>query len=147
MGPVAIVAGFATAISAGAAYMQHKQGKKAAAAQRKAAAYQRQQDNYKAMRERREAIRTARIASAEATQNAASQGAMETSAYLGGVGSIQSQLNQGLSFLDTQNRLADRAGVALTQANEHQQSAAGWGALGNFAQTVASNAGAVFGKA
>jgi hypothetical protein len=147
MGPVAIIAGIATVVSAGAAYMQHKQGKKAAAAQRKAAAYQRQQDNYKAMRERREAIRTARMAAAESTQLAANQGGMDTSAYLGAQGSIQSQLAQGLSFLDTQNRLADRAGVALSQANKYEQSAAGWGAMGNFAQTVASNAGAVFGKA
>ncbi len=146
MGPVAIIAGVALAVGAGTAYMSHQANKKAAKFQRKAASAQRAQDNMKAARERREAIRSARIASANVSQSAVNQGVQSSSAALGGLGSITSQLNQGLSFLDGQNALADQASVALGKSNKAQQTAAGWGAASNLAMTVFSNAGTLGGK-
>jgi hypothetical protein len=141
VGPVAIIAGVALAVGAGSAYMSHKAQKKSAKFQRKAASAQRAQDNMKAARERREAIRSARIASGNVLQSSVNQGVQSSSAALGGIGSIGQQLNQGLSFLDGQNALADQASVALGKSNKAQQTAAGWGAASNLAMQVFSSAG------
>ncbi len=136
MPPAVIVAGAALAVSAGSAYMGYKAQKKQAKFQRKAASAQRAQDNMKAARERREAIRSARIAAAGVQQGAANQGVSTSSAALGGLGSIEQQLNQGLSFLDGQNALADQAGVALTKANKAGVTAGAWNSASNFAMSV-----------
>lgn len=145
MGPVAIIAGAALAIGAGSAYMSYSAQKKQAKFQRKAAAAQRAQDNMKAARERREAIRNARIAAGGVAQNAANQGVTGSSAALGGLGSIEQQLNSGLSFLDGQNRLADQASEALGQANKAAVTAGMWSSVSGLAMNVFSNA-SVFAK-
>jgi hypothetical protein len=145
MGPVAVIAGIGLAISAGSAYMTHKAQKKAAKMQKRAAAAQRAQDNMRAARERREAIRNARIASASVAQGAANEGVFGASGTLGGLGSIQSQLNQNLSFLDGQNRLADQASVALGKANEANMKAQTWNSVGNFGMAMFSNASGIAG--
>jgi type II secretory pathway pseudopilin PulG len=106
MGPVAIIAGIGLAIAAGSAYMSYKAQQKQTKLQKTAIKAQRAQDNLRAARERREAIRNARISSGQVEQNAANMGSSDTSAALGGLGSISQQLNQGLSFLDTYNRLS-----------------------------------------
>jgi hypothetical protein len=145
MGPVAIIAGVALAVGAGSAYMSHKAQKKQAKFMRKSAAAQRAQDNMKAARERREAIRSARIASANVTQAGVNQGVASSSAVLGGVGSIGQQLNQGLSFLDGYNALADQAGRAETKANKAGVTAGAWNSASNLAMTVFSNASSLGG--
>lgn len=146
MGPIAIIAGIGLAVGAVGGYASYKQQKKANKLQKKAAATQRSSDNMKAARERREAIRNARLASASVTQDAVNDGVIGSSAALGGLGSIASQLNQNLSFLDGQNRLADQAGTELSKANKAIGSAQTWGAVSNLGMTVFSNAGKIGGK-
>lgn len=140
MGPVAIIAGVALAVAGGTAYMSHKASQKQAKFQKRAASAQRAQDNMKAARERREAIRNARISSANMTQGAVNDGVSGSSAALGGLGSIASQLNQGLSFLDGQNALADQASVALGKANQAGVTAQGWAKASGLAMQVFSSA-------
>lgn len=143
MGPVAIIAGIGAAIGAVGAYKGYKQQKKANKLQQQANRYQRQQDNLKAARERKEAIRNARIATGNSAQTAINQGAGDTSASLGALGSIQSQLNQGLSFLDGYNQLSDQASVALGKANKASASAQVWGQVSQFGFGIASNASGI----
>lgn len=140
MGPVAIIAGIGLAVGAAGTYMSYKAQKKQQKYMKRAAAAQRAQDNMQAARERREAIRNARIAAANVTQGAANDSVSGSSAALGGLGSIASQLNQNLSFLDGQNRLADQASVALSKANEFQGKAQTWSSVGNLGMQVFSNA-------
>lgn len=141
MGPLAIIAGIGLAISAGSAIMSYSAQKKQQKYQQRAAAAQRGQDNMKAARDRREAIRSARIATGSVQQSAVNQGVAGSSAALGGQGSIESQLNQGLSFLDGTNRLADQAGRDLTQANKYGMQAQTWNTVGAVGQKIFANAG------
>jgi imidazolonepropionase-like amidohydrolase len=141
MGPVAIIAGVALAVGAGTAYMSHQAQKKQAKFMRKSAAAQRAQDNMKAARERREAIRSARIASGNVMQASVNQGTQSSSAALGGLGSISQQLNQGLSFLDGYNSLADQASRAETKANKAGVTAGAWASASGLAMQVFSSAG------
>ncbi len=145
MPPALIVAGVGLAVSAGSAYMSHQAQKKQAKFQRKAASAQRAQDNMKAARERREAIRSARIASGSVLQSSVNQGVEGSSAALGGIGSINQQLNQGLSFLDGQNALADQAGVLLGKANKAGVTAGAWGSASALGMQVFSSASSLGG--
>ncbi len=143
MGPLAIIAGIGLAVGAGSAVMSHRAQKKQAKFQRKAASAQRAQDNMKAGRERREAIRSARIASGNVLQASVNQGVQGSSASLGGLGSIDQQLNQGLSFLDGQNALADQASVALGKANKAGVTAGAWGSASALGMQVFGNASSI----
>jgi hypothetical protein len=148
MGPVAIIAGIGLAVSAAGTYMSVKAQQKQAKLQKKAITAQRAQDNLKAARERREAIRNSRIAAGTIEQNAANQGVSGSSAALGGMGSIESQLNQNLSFLDTYNRLSDQATELIGKANVQgmkAQTASSVAALGMQVFQNASGIGSVFG--
>lgn len=146
MGPLAIVAGIGLAIGAAGTYMSYKAQKKQTQLMQKSAAAQRSQDNMKAARERREAIRNARLSSGVVTQNAANQGVSGSSAALGGLGSIQTQLNQGLSFLDGMNKLADQASNYESRANKAGVKAGMWNSIGGLGMTVFQNAGNLTGK-
>jgi len=145
MGPVAIIAGIGAAVSAVGTVKSIQSQKKQVKLQKQANKAQRQQDNLRAVRERREAIRTARISSANSSQMAVNQGAADTSASLGALGSIQSQVNQGLSFLDQFNALSDQASVALGKANQAGMSAQVWGAVADAGMKVSQNAGSIGG--
>lgn len=140
MAPIAIIAAVGVGVGAVGAYASYKNQQKMIKEQKKAARYQRQQDRVKAAQERREAIRNARIATGNSAQAAVNQGVESTSASLGALGSIQSQLNQGLSFLDTQNQLSDLASIALGKANKYEQRAVTWGQVSKLGMTVAQNA-------
>jgi hypothetical protein len=115
--------------------------KKSAKANQRAAAYQRQMDNLRAARERRQAIRQARLATGAALQTGVNQGAADSSAALGGLGSIQSQLNSSLSFLDTNTRLADRASEQIGIANKYKAKADTSGAIAGLGMTLFKEAG------
>jgi hypothetical protein len=115
---------------------------RAARAQKQQFAYERQINQNRTMRERRDAIRAARLAGASLVQNSVNSGAQESSAALGGLGSIQSQLNSNLSFLDTQGRLADRASAASQAAANAKQSAQKWGAISDLGMAVFDRASA-----
>jgi hypothetical protein len=98
---------------------------------------QRQQDTLRAARERKEAIRAARLATGGALQAGVTQGVADTSAALGGLGSIQTQLNQNLSFLDQFNSLSDQAGLAIGKANKQASKAAVWNQVAEFGEKAA----------
>lgn len=140
MGPLAIIAGIGLAVGAigTAASISHQ--KKQRKMMKRAAAAQRAQDNLKAARERREAIRNARMSSATVLQASVNQGVQNSSAALGGLGSIEQQLNQGLSFLDATNRLSDQASVALGKANEYGSKAQTAGAIAGLGMQVFQSA-------
>lgn len=141
MGPLAIVAAVGVGVAAVGTYASVKQQKKQQKFLEKSAAAQRAQDNMKAARERTEAIRNARLSAGVVSQNAANQGVSNSSGALGGLGSIESQLNSGLSFLDGYNRLADQASRYETAANKAAVNAQGWSKVANLGMTVFSSAG------
>ena len=92
------------AVAGAGAYTANKNAKKQVAAQNEALAYQQKQNDLTAARQRRDAIRQARIARANATNSAATQGVLDSSGSIGGVGSISSQLKDNISFLDQWNQ-------------------------------------------
>lgn len=135
-----MVAVGAVAVAGGSAIAANKMAKKQVKAQNEALQYQRQQNDLQAARQRRDAVRAARMARANAQNSAATQGVMESSGNLGGLGSIQSQLNDNISFLDQYNQYSDMASQALGRANE-------FGRRGQLAQTIGGFAMSVFGSA
>lgn len=140
IGAIAAVAGAGAAIvgTVGSISAQNK----AAKADAEKVQYQRQSDNYRAARERVQAIRAARLSSGQAAQGAVNQGAYgTTSASLGGLGSITSQLNSNLSFLDTNNKLSDMASEAAGRAAKHGAAAEVWGAVAGAGMQVFNAAG------
>jgi ABC-type transporter Mla subunit MlaD len=140
MGPVAIIAGIGLGLGAVGSYMSVKAQQKQVKLQKKAITAQRAQDNLKAARERREAIRNARIAAGSLEQSAANQGVSGSSAALGGIGSINQQLNQGLSFLDAYNKLSDQATELIGKANAAGAKANEYSQIGQFGMQVFGSA-------
>ena len=149
MPAVPVIAAVAAVAGAGAAgygtVKSIKAQKKAAAAQQQEFKYQRQIDNYKAARERTQAIRSARLSRGTALQAATTQGAGggQTSASLGGLGSIDSQLQSNLSFLDTNNKLSDLASEAAGRAAKYGAAAQVFGDVASLGVQVFNAAGGV----
>lgn len=135
--PVAIplAIGIGVAGVAGSIYEQSK----ANSEQQQALNFQEQQANLQATIQQRQAIRSSRAAYADSQQQAANQGVGDSSASQGGLGSITSQLNSNLSFLDQNNRLSDAAGQALGKANQDRTFASDFSAVGSFAESTLSN--------
>lgn len=116
------------------------QQKKAAKAQKRAAQLSRQRQQLQDALSRREAIREARIARARSVNAAANQGVSDSSAAQGGAGSIVTQGNVNISFLD-QNVLArDQAGEYLGRAQRYTQRASTGAAIAGFGASMFSNA-------
>lgn len=148
--PAAAIIGAAAAVAgAGAAVIgtvnSAKAQKKALKAQKQQYTYERQMQQNQAVRARRDAIRAARIAGANVTQTANNTGGADSSAALGTLGSIQSQLDQNLSFLDTQNSLATKASDQSMIAKQATANANTWAsvtslgfAIFNDSDTIAS---------
>lgn len=134
--PAAIIAGAALAVAAVGTAKTISSQNKMAKAQKQQYAYERQIQTNKSVRERRDAIRAARMTSGALVQAGENQGAANTSAALGGLGSIESQLNSNLSFLDTNTSLAGRAGEAAGRARTAQTAASNWGAVTQLGMTV-----------
>jgi hypothetical protein len=141
IGAVAAVAGAGVAVVGTVSSI--KAQKKAANAQQDQFKYQRAMDNNRAARERVQAIRAARLSYGGAQQAAVNQGAQNSSASLGGLGSIASQLNSNLSFLDTNNRISDQATAAGARAAKYGAAAEVWGSVANFGMQVFDAAGGV----
>lgn len=127
IGAGAAVVGTAKSISA-----QNKMAK----ATKQQYAFERQMSQNRSVRERRDAIRAARIAGANLVQTGENSGASTSSAVLGGMGSIQSQLNSNLSFLDTQGRLADKGSAAGQVAADQKRAAQNWGAISDLGMAI-----------
>jgi len=134
-----IIAG-AAVVGAGAAVVGTAKSisaqNKAAAAQKKQFAYERQAQRNASVRERRDAIRAARLTGGALVQAGENQGASESSAAMGGLGSIQTQLNSNLSFLDTQTSLANRGTEQSVIARSQQSKAQNWGAVSSLGMQV-----------
>lgn len=103
--------------------------------QKRANALQKQQQDLEQARAKRDAIRSARIAKAQAASGAEVQGVASSSAALGGQGSIQSQGNFNLSFLDQSQQLSDQASIALGKAATAQGNAQTFESIGSLAMT------------
>ena len=135
--PVApIIAGVALATAAVGTVATISSQNKMAKAQKKQYAFERQMQQNRSVRERRDAIRAQRIAGGTLVQNSVNSGGSSTSAALGGMGSIVSQLNGNLSFLDTQSSLADKAGAQSQVAASARANGAKWGAITDLGMSV-----------
>ena len=140
MPAVAIAAVAATAAVVGTAKTIQSQNKANKMAKQQYA-YERQMNQNKSVRERRDAIRASRIAGANVVQGSENAGSSGSSAALGTMGSIQSQLDSNLSFLDTQSSLADKAGAASVARQSALNSASNWGAITNLGMAVFGQSG------
>lgn len=136
---LAAVVGAAAAVAGTAASISN--ASKARKASRKQSNFERQIAQNRSTKERRDAIRAARLTSGVIEQNAANQGSSSTSSFLGGLGSITSQLNSNLSFLDTQKALSDQASIQAGNVNSAQSKAANWSAVAGLGVTVFKAAG------
>lgn len=70
-----------------------------------------------AQRQQMDTIKQARVATGQATQNAANQGAINTSASEGGTGGIQSALTGNLDYLSQFNKYSDAASADSQSAS------------------------------
>jgi hypothetical protein len=111
----------------------------AAKSQKKAQTEQRNQQNMRAAMERRQTIRQTRMAYATAMQNAENQGVGTSSGAAGGQGSILTQGNANLSFLDDNMMSANKQGSLLDKAAGQQAMAGMWGSLSQLAMTAAGS--------
>ncbi len=128
--PISIALAAVSAVSTGASIYKGQQADKQ---NRKAADLMRRQEQLKSLQERRNYIRSARASAAKAAQAAANQGASNTSAAQGGLGSIISQAGAGLSFLDQYNTLSTQIGNVSTKANRAASQAQMYGGLSQLA--------------
>lgn len=141
MPAVPIVAAVGAAVTAGATVMSAVQAGKARKDMREQYKYERQLANNRSARERVNAIRQARVAQGAMLQTAANSGAERSSVALGALGSIQSQLNRNLSFLDTNQKLSNLAGYYASQANIRSSSSQTWSAISSLGMQVFQGAG------
>lgn len=115
--------------------------------------FERQLATNRSAKQRRDMIRQARLANGNLMQGIANSGADAggSSIALGALGSIQSQIAGNLSFLDTNQKLADQAGFyanKVTIANSRSQLYSGVSQLGFqvFGQAGGSDAISSIGK-
>lgn len=141
-----IIAGVGTAIAAAGTVATISAQNKAAKAQASQFAYEKQINQNRSAQERRSAIRTARMTTGALVQAGANQGAENTSALAGGLGSIGSQLDTNLSFLDTQQSLAGRAGDAVSEARTASSQGAKWGAVSSLGMAIFNNSSTIANK-
>ena len=109
------------------------QSSKAASSQRKAQKIQRDADNLRAVQERRRTIREGRLREAAAQQNAWNQGVGTSSGASGGQGSIITQMNSGVSFIDDQQTAATQSGAWLDKASKQESLSNMWGSVSSLA--------------
>lgn len=130
----------ALATTAAATGVSLYEGNQQAHLQEKAINDQEAQNNLRAAQQQRDLIRQARVAYGSAQQNAENQGSANSSASQGGLGSIQSQIGEQVSFLDQYQQLGNAATGDLLGARRDQ-------VIGQDAQGVASIANTVTGNA
>lgn len=141
MPAVGIIAAVGATIAAGATVVSAVNAGKARAEMREQYKYERQLANNRAARERVNAIRQGRLAQGATLQMAANSGTQNSSAALGALGSIQSQINRNISFLDTNQRLSNLAGYHASRANIASSRANTWAGISSVGMTVFSQAG------
>lgn len=125
----------------GASVASVSAGNKAAKNQRRAQKIQRDADNLRAVQERRRTIREGRLREAAAQQNAWNQGVGTSSGAYGGQGSITTQMNSGISFIDDQQQAATISGSFMDKASKQESLSNMWGSVANLAFTGAQMSG------
>lgn len=110
--------------------------KKMVKAQKQAARFERQKQQLSETRTKIDAVRQTREALGNAQQAAENQNVAGSSGAQGGQGSIVSQLQGNLSFLDEYGFLSDQAGNALQRAATFQGKASMWSGITEFAGKV-----------
>lgn len=142
MPAVAVVAAIGVGVAAAGTALQYSESRKARKAASKQYAFERQLANNRAAKERRDVIRASRLARGSLVQTAANSGEAGTSSIaLGALGSIESQLNRNLSFLDTNQKLANLAGYQANRVNKALSKAQEYGAIADFGKQIFSAAG------
>ena len=121
------------AVAAVGAVGAYAQGNSAAKQQRRALDSQRRGEEARSQRERLDIIRRGRAAAGTAQNNAAVGGVSDSSGGLGGEGSIWSQMNSSLSFLDQQQQMWREGNSRLDNAQRHTQAANTWSSVSNLA--------------
>lgn len=111
---------------------------KAQEAAARAAKFQRRQQQLEEYRAKRQIVREAYIARGNAAQGAENQGASGTSASLGGLGSIQSQMGSNISFLDKYGALSDKISNQTAKAQQYQFNSQLYGQAIDIAMAVAT---------
>ena len=106
---------------------------RAAKAQRRSARIQERRMQLERSRARKNAIRQARAARGRALNIGANQGVVGSSGVQGALGSITSQANTNLSFLDQTGRLSDQAAVQMGKARKWQSRAQLYSDVGQIA--------------
>ena len=134
MDPFTIFAIIASVTGAASVIESVKAGKN----QRKAQKVQRDADNLRAAREKRDAIRQGMIAQATAEQAANNQGVSTSSGALGGQGSIISQADSSVKWLDTQQQANNLSGIFMDKASKASSKAATFGAVSDLSMTAIS---------
>lgn len=141
MPAIPVIAAVGAVVAAGATVASAVQAGKARKDAKKQYQFERQLATNRSVKERTNAIRAARLQQGALLQTAANTGAGESSVALGALGSIQSQLNSNLSFLDTNQKLANLAGYYASQANIHSSKAQTWAGVADLGMTIFSSAG------
>ena len=141
MPAVPIIAAVGATVAAGATVVSAVNAGKARKEAKQQYKYERQLADNRAAKRRTEAIRAARLQSGALLQTAANSGAGESSIALGALGSIQSQLNSNLSFLDTNQKLENLAGYHASRQNIYQSKSQTWGAISQTGMQIFSAAG------
>lgn len=121
---IEIFAAASLAATAGGTIYSAQQQRKAAAAQGRIARLQEQRQRIEQNRARRETIRNARLAQAAVINSGANKGVQDSSGVQGGAGSVLSQANSELSFLDQVGQIADQTSIELGRVRKFQQRAA-----------------------
>jgi len=145
----AIAVGIAAAATVGGQIASISQQAKANSAAKKQYKYERKLAERNAAKERIDMIRQARMARGALAQTAANAGAAgDSSIALGALGSIASQLGRNLSFLDTNQKLANFASFYANKSNAAMRAAGVASAVSNLGATVFKAAGGMdaFGK-
>ena len=144
MAVAAIVAG--TAVAAGGTIYSGQQARKSAKANQQAVALQRRQNKIEQDRARRAAIREARLAYGQTANSGANGGVSDSSGVQGALGSITSQANTNLSFLDESGRIADQASEKLGLARKYEYRANTGASVAQLGGQVANFAGSTSGS-
>ena len=138
MPPALALAAVGTAIAAVGTVAQMSAASKQAKAAKAANRFERQKNELQSARQKMEAVREGRRSAAVASQNAENQGVAGSSIGQGGVGSIISQTNSNLSFLDRYGYFSDQASKNLQKAANYGAKGEMWGAIAGIGEKIAS---------
>jgi Flp pilus assembly protein TadB len=139
---VAVAAVAAGVFAVGTAVSINAQNKQTKAL-KSATRFERQKASLQSARQKMEAVREGRRAMAEVQQNAENQGASGSSIGEGGAGSVYSQTQSNLSFLDRYGYYSDQASKFGQKAANYGAQAGMWGQVAQVGAQAFSAAGGV----